>query len=66
MKPIDYACDLKKLQDENKLLKEQLEEANAKADSIQKACESYLSEEAALRKQLKQTQEDLEEERQSH
>ena len=46
VKPLDYEHDLKYLEHENKLLKEMLEEANNKADSIKKACESYLSEEA--------------------
>ena len=39
-----------------------VEEANNKADSIKRACESYLAEEDGLRKSLRVAREELEEE----
>ena len=40
-----------------------MNEAEANADSIKRACESYLSEEDQLRAKLRELQEDLDEER---
>ena len=66
VKPLDYAQKERVFGEEIALLKQKLEAATLRADSIQKACESYLAEEKALKAELKQLKNDLADEKEAH